>query len=385
MSMKRCAVARKRVVVGMVLLAAGLAPVGAQQAPRASYTVLVGAESADLIQRVRFAAGRAEVTATIPVGESAAELEGPHGLQVSPDGRVLHFSTGHGNPTGKYWRLHLGPDTLLARGVFLGSFPASLDVTPDGLYAFVANFNLHGRMVPSSMSVVYAPTSTEVARITTCTMPHGSRVTADGRWHYSACMMDDQLVEIDAARLVVSRRLSVAGDDARPLAADDLGHHAHAMPRGTMPAASCSPTWAQPSPDGTKVYVACNKADRILEVDRASWTVTRRFPTGRGPYNLAVSPDGQWLLATLKQGGAVQLFNLRDGSSVMQERTTTTVAHGVVFSPDSRYAFTSAEGVGAEPGRVDVWDIAARRKVASAAVGQQAGGIAFEGMRVDER
>ncbi len=123
MSMKRCAVARKRVVVGMVL-AAGLAPVGAQQVPRASYTVLVGAESADLIQRVRFAAGRADVTATIPVGESAAELEGPHGLQVSPDGRVLHFSTGHGNPTGKYWRLHLGPDTLLARGVFLGSFPA---------------------------------------------------------------------------------------------------------------------------------------------------------------------------------------------------------------------------------------------------------------------
>ncbi len=31
----------------------------------------------------------------------------------------------------------------------------------------------------------------------------------------------------------------------------------------------------EPSADGTHIYVACNKADEIVEVDHAGWTVTR--------------------------------------------------------------------------------------------------------------
>jgi DNA-binding beta-propeller fold protein YncE len=140
---------------------------------------------------------------------------------------------------------------------------------------------------------------------------------------------------------------------------------------------SSSPTRAQPSADGKKVYVACNKADEILEIDRERWTVTRRFPTGRGPYNLAVTPNGRLLIASLKQGGAVQVFDLAAGKSVMLEKSSTTVTHGVAISPDSKYAFVSNEAVGAQPGRVDVYDLTALTRVASVNVGQQAGGIAF--------
>jgi DNA-binding beta-propeller fold protein YncE len=61
----------------------------------------------------------------------------------------------------------------------------------------------------------------------------------------------------------------------------------------------------------------------------------------------------------------------------MQERTGTTVTHGVAVSPDSRYAFVSSEGVGAAPGTVDVFDLVARARVATVNVGQQASGIAF--------
>ncbi|MGH7717343.1 MAG: hypothetical protein ACREON_00670, partial [Gemmatimonadaceae bacterium] len=121
--------------------------------PTASYWVYVGAESADLIHRVKFGPDGATVEKTISVGESATEMEGPHGLQISRDGKYLHMTTGHGSPDGKYWRYELGPDTLVGPGVFLGFFPASIDVTPDGMYAFVVNFNLHGGMVPSSVSV----------------------------------------------------------------------------------------------------------------------------------------------------------------------------------------------------------------------------------------
>ena len=145
----------------------------------AKYWVYVGAESADAIYRIRFGPAGAVVEKTIAIGELAAEMEGPHGLAISRDGKFLHMTTGHGFPDGKYWKYVLGPDTLAGPGILLGNFPASLDVSPDGLYAIAANFNLHGDMVPSSQSVIYTPTATEVKRIITCTMPHGSRIDPD--------------------------------------------------------------------------------------------------------------------------------------------------------------------------------------------------------------
>lgn len=369
------------------LLALALAgPLAAQQAapkPKApapvtdTYWVYVGAESADIIQRIRFGPEGAVVEKTTTVGQSPVEMEGPHGLAISRDGKWLNMTTGHGSPDGKYWRYALGPDTLAGPGIFLGFFPATLDLTPDGNYAFVVNFNLYGKMEPSSISVVYTPTSTEVARVVTCTMPHGSRIDVTGTRQYSGCMMDDQLVEIDTRTFEVSRRFSVATGKEGPIPAAGAAEHDHAHGGQPMAPATCSPTWAQPSATGEKIYVACNKRDEILEVDRDAWKVTRRFPTGRGPYNLGVTPDGRLLVASLKQGGSVQVFDLASGTSVLQMKSSTTVTHGVAISPDSRYAFVSSEGVGAEPGKVDVYDLVALTRVGSVEVGQQAGGIAF--------
>ena len=354
--------------------AAAPAPNSANTAPAANYWVYVGAESADLIHRVRFGPEGAVVEKTFPVGESASELEGPHGLQISRDGKFLHLTTGHGSPDGKYWRYVAGPDTLAGPGIFLGFFPASIDLTPDGLYAFIVNFNLHGEMIPSSVSVVYTPTHTEVARTETCTMPHGSRVDPSGLHQYSTCMMDDQLVEVDTRTFAVARRFGLAKGKEGAISPEAVATHAG---HGAMTPPSCSPTWAQPSADGSKVYVACNKADQIVEIDVPKWEITRRLTTGRGPYNLAVTPDGRLLIATLKQGGGVQVFDLASGQSVLNTKSSTTVTHGIAVSPDSRYAFVSNEAVGAAPGKVDIYDLRALTRVADVPVGQQAGGIAF--------
>ena len=124
----------------------------------------------------------------------------------------------------------------------------------------------------------------------------------------------------------------------------------------------------------------------VLLVEIARGTLTRISPEGRtevvaevggGPNGAAVGPDGKLLVASLKQGGSVQIFDLATGQAVMTEKSSTTVTHGVVISPDSRYAFVSNEGVGAAPGKVDVYDLPAKTRVASVDVRQQAGGIAF--------
>ena len=377
------------------------APAVVPDKPTSTYWAYVGAESADLIHRLRFDSKGFVVEKTIPIGELPTEMEGPHGMAISHDGKFLFMTTGHGFPDGKYWKYALGPDTLVGQGLLLGNFPATIDVTPDGLYTFSANFNLHGDMVPSSVSVVYTPEGIEVGHIVTCTMPHGSRVSPDGLFQYSGCMMDDQLVEIDTRAMKVSRRFSVAKGKEGPLPPDggdmlamwidgarkiskgvtadpaQVGYNAMGGMRHATAPATCSPTWAQPSFDGRKIFVACNKANEILEVDRDSWSITRRLATGRGPYNLAVTPDGRLLLATLKPAASFEVFDLASGKSLGQFKNSTTLANGIAVAPDSRYAFVSSEGVGAAPGKVDVYDLRALAKVGTVDVGQQAGGIAF--------
>jgi len=361
-------------IVGLTLLAGCTGATSTPTPPTqvvadATYYVYVGAESADLIHRVKLDASGVSVDQTTPVGEMALENEGPHGLNVSPDGRYLYMTTAHGVPDGKIWKFEAGPDTLVAAPILLGYFPATLDLTPDGLYAFAVNFNLHGEMIPSSISVVFTPDMVEVTQITTCTMPHGARMEPSGVFLYTNCMMDDQLVEIDTRTFEVSRRFSVAQGSEGPIESGGM-----AMEQ----APTCSPTWAQPHPDGRRVFVACNKGDWILEIDLDEWRVLRTLTTSdRGPYNLGITPDGRTLVATLKPAGKVEFIDIESGTSRGVLTTSTTVPHGVAVSPDSRYAFISVEGVGAEPGKVDIYDLQSFTRVADIGVGQQAGGITF--------
>ncbi len=59
-------------------------------------------------------------------------------------------------------------------------FPATLVVSPSTGLLYVVNFNLHGDIEPSSISVVEAETMIEVAQIPTGIMPHGARLDAKG-------------------------------------------------------------------------------------------------------------------------------------------------------------------------------------------------------------
>lgn len=347
--------------------------------PEREYRVFVGSEATDRIFLIVFGPDGARVEREFEVGVLPTEADGPHGLAVSPDGHFLYVTTGHGRPWGNLWKIDPETGRSLSR-VELGSFPASLDVSPDGALAYVVNFNLHGDMVPSSVSVVATGPMAEVARIETCTMPHGSRLNGVGNRQYSTCMMDDLLVEVDAWGLSVSRHFGLApGAEHGMAGAPASGHGAYGGhgAHGGMAEPVCSPTWAQPTPDGTSVLVACNGTNEIVEVDVERWELLRRIPAGDGVYTLAVTQDGATIIATNKRGASVSLFDRASGEEVARIPTSRRIVHGIALSPDDRYAFVSVEGVGSEPGVVEIIDIGARAGVARVEVAQMAGGIAF--------
>jgi DNA-binding beta-propeller fold protein YncE len=378
------AIPRLRRFAAPLGMTAVLASAAFAQKPERDYTVLVASEAVDLITRITFGPNGAKVEGTTKVGINPMDPDGPHGVALAPDGKTYYVTTAHGVPYGYLWKLDAKTNDVLGN-VELGNFPATLQVTPDGGFAYVVNFNLHGEMVPSSVSVVSTDPFIEVARIETCTMPHGSRLNAAGTKHYSACMMDDMLVEIDTRELSVSRHFMLkkgsehgeAGAPhkhaaAMPGGADHGGHGMEAPKPGDV---SCSPTWAQPSADGKSVFVACNKANDIVEVDATSWTMKRRIPAGDGVYNLAVTRDGKLLVGTNKRGKSVSVIDIASGRELAKIPTQRRVVHGVAISSDDRYAFVSVEGVGSEPGTVEMIDLKAMQRVASADVGQMAGGI----------
>jgi DNA-binding beta-propeller fold protein YncE len=380
-------------IIALVFLNA--AAVIAQTSPDKDYLVYVVSESADKIALIRFGPKGARVDHDLQTGDMPVDIDGPHGIVVSPDRQFYYVSIAHGRPFGLIWKYSTKDDRVLGKTT-LGYFPATVDITPDGNFLFIVNFNLHGDMVPSSVSVVSTPTMTEVARIQTCTMPHGSRLNPQGTKQYSACMMDDMLVEIDTRTLKVARHFIVTrGKEIGVSGAPKIKNPdpMNSMPGMNMPGMkdsgghgmeppkpgdnSCSPTWAQPAADGSSIYVACNKSSEIVEVDANSWKLVRRIPARAGVYNLAITHDGTRLLATNKRDQSVSIFDLKSGKEIARLPTKRKVLHGVVVSPDDAYAFVTVEGVGSEPGTVEIIDLRALKTVASVDVGEEAAGVDF--------
>ena len=365
----------------------------AQSQPDQDYLVYVLSEAADKISLVRFGRNGAQLDHEIVTGDMPVDIDGPHGIAVSPDKKFYYVSLAHGRPYGSVWKYSVDSDRVLGQ-ISLGLFPATMDISRDGSVLFVVNFNLHGDMVPSSVSVVATEPMIEMARIPTCAMPHGSRLNPQGTKHYSACMMDDMLVEIDTRTLKVARHFVLTkgrerGLTGAPTAADTpsmasnrmkhMDMSGHGMEAPKIGNVSCAPTWAQPSADGSSIFVACNQSSEIVEVDAGSWKVARRIPARQGVYNLAITKDGARLVATNKRDQSVSVIDVKTGHELARIATRRKVLHGVVVSPDDNYAFVSVEGVGAEPGTVEVIDLKSLKTVATVDVAEQAAGIDFLG------
>lgn len=364
-------------------LAAALAcaaPLAAQE-PRstAPFTLYVSSEAGDLVTRIAVDSVGWRTAKQIPVGQLATDRDGPHHVAVAPDGRHWYVSLAHGAPFGAVWKYAAGSDSLVGR-VRVGMFPTTIGISPDGAWAYVPNSDFHGdRGHANDVSVLYLPDMRTVVEIPTCDMPHGSRFNHAGTAVYIACMMSDELVEIDPSRLAIARRVPLGAGGA-------TSHAAHDAPTRPSPGAAsstlpgqnpdCLTTFVSVSPDDRLIYLACSKSHEVQVRDARTLELVRRLPAGDGTYNVEPSPDGRWVLATNKKAQSVSVFDTGTWREVARVPTSKRIPHGIAFSPDGRYAFVSVESVGSDPGAVDAIDLRTRRRVASLEIPYQPTGIA---------
>lgn len=351
-----------RLLLPLLVLAAPLA------AQDPGYRVGVVSESGDIVTWARVADGRLVQDRVVPVGLMPADVDGPHNVAAAPDGRSYYVTIAHGAPYGSLWRLDARTDTLIGRAD-LEFFPTTIALTPDGDFAFVANSDFHGdRPRVNPVTVVYTPTMLKVADVPACDMPHGVRVNHAGTRVYVTCMMSDEILELDTGTFEILRRAKSGTGGA---------HAAHAGHGDAADEGECSPTFVAVAPDDARFYVACNKGNTVQVWDAARMERLRDVPVGAGTYNLEVSPDGGLVIATNKKAQSVSLVDTRTLAEVARIPTTKKIVHGVAYSPDGRYAFVTAESIGADPGSLDLLDLATRRIVSTLAIPAQPTGVAI--------
>ncbi|MAD59733.1 MAG: hypothetical protein CMB81_05330 [Flammeovirgaceae bacterium] len=334
------------------------------------YYVYVAAESDDMVSLLKFDGKDLIEVERFEVGVMPTEIEGPHGITVDPNGKYWYLSLAHGSPYGTLTKYSTETNKPIS-STKLGLFPASMQISEATGLLYCVNFNLHGDMVPSTVSVVDPEIMVEIKQIETGAMPHGSRISPDGLFQYSVAMMSGELFEVDAISLKVNRKLSLEKEMSHS------HHHMHHDNDMKMVHSKVKPTWVIPHPSKKSVFVAGNGSDEIIEVDLDNWEVINRINVGKGPYNIEISPDGKYLVSTLKGEGSTGVWSLEDISVNRIIKNTTMVSHGIAISPDSKYAFVSVEGIGGEPGKVDVINLENMSLLSSVNVGKQAGGIAF--------
>ena len=293
------------------------------------YRLYVVSESGDIVTQLGWDGSTLTTLKTVPVGIMPSDIDGPHNVTVSPDGRYYYVSIAHGQPYGSLWKMAVDGDTLIARAP-VELFPTTISVTPDGDLAFVANSDFHGDHPRSNVvSVVFTPRMAPLVSIAACDMPHGVKVNHAGTFVYVTCMNSDEVLEIDRRSLAITRRHKTG---------EGMGHAGMtgAPAAAAGPAHDCSPTFVSLSADDRRLYVACNHGNSLQVLDAATFDLIKEIPTGTGAYNVEPSPDGHWVIVTNKKAQSVSLIAADSLVEIARIPTTKKLTHGVAYSPDGR-------------------------------------------------
>jgi YVTN family beta-propeller protein len=345
---------------------------GAAAAGAPGYRILVSSESGDIVTQLAWDGIALKTVKVVPVGVKPADIDGPHHVAVSPDGKFWYVTIAHGTPYGTLWKIAAGADTVVGKAR-VEMFPTTISLTPDGELAFVANSDFHGDHPRTNVvSIVYTPQMLTLTNLPACDMPHGVRANHAGTKVYVSCMNSDELLEIDRASLSITRRHKTGAGTTHT-----TGPSTGGAGGGGGAGHDCSPTFVSVSPDDKRLYVACNHGNSLQVLDAATLDLVKEIPTaaGGGAYNTEASPDGRWVIVTNKKAQSISLIDAATLTEVARIPTTKPLPHGIAYSPDGRYAFVSQESKGVDPGAVSVIDLGTRTLVASAPVPLQPTGI----------
>ena len=320
------------------------------------YVADEGANTVSVIDSASF-----KKLASVPVGQ------GPHNVQVSPDGKWV-WVTNNGEPgkaaekmpaeqmsksehgamagagakVGAVWVIDTATDAVVAK-VPVGRHPAHVVVASDGRTAYITNGG------NNTVSVVDTAAQRVVEVVAVGASPHGLRISPDGKQVWVANLKGGTVSVIDTESRKQTTQIAVGKGPAQ------VGF----------------------TPDGRLGFVSLSQENRVAVIDPASRKVIRKVSVGTVPIQIHATPDSRLLLVAnqgtkKKPGKTVSFIDLRN-FKVVATIETGLGAHGVVVDRAGRNAFVTNTAANT----VSVIDIAERKVVATVPVGKGPNGISM--------
>lgn len=328
--------ARGRVAALVALLVGGLTGCTSDEGPR----LVVASGFTDEILLLDPADGR--ITRRIAVDPRPGERDEPHGVTVSADGRLWLATAAHGDPSLSMYESE--GDRLVGR-VSLGLPGAGrAGIHPDGGVAVVPDYWLGGTGEISGAAVVRLDDLAVTERLTLCPAPHQAEYSPDGRWIAVPCPLSDEVLLLDGDDYSVRHRVAIG----------ELPGEPRPVEAGNPLVRPMNVAWA---PTADRLWVTLMRQGAVAAIDTAGRELGRGA-TPRGPAQIAVTPDGRFLVIPARGDFVVEIL---DASTLESVRSLVLAdgphPHGVVLSPDGSTAYVTNEGTTRSVGGVTAFRI----------------------------
>lgn len=111
------------------------------------------------------------------------------------------------------------------------------------------------------------------------------------------------------------------------------------------------------SPDGSRLFATLMGAGAVAVIDPVTAQVVTRIPTGGSPAQIAAQPEGSLLAVANRTGGSFSLIDAGALTELGRFPVSGPHPHGVAWHPDGRSVFVTYEGDTDEPGGVVAFDL----------------------------
>ncbi len=278
----------------------------------------------------------------------------PHNVQVSPDGKMVAYTSvvmdkkGMSMPQGGamgtngsafFYNIDTGK---LIKKVEVGKHPAHIVFTQDSKYVLVTNNE------DNNVSVIDAKTYKLVNNISVGKGPHGFRISKDSKFAYVANMGEDTVSVVDIKNNRELRKIKVGK----------------------------TPVTTAVTSDG-KTLIATINAENSLAIVDLSTDKVDKIAIGVGPAQTYIESDDKYAFVA-NQGTEKSPSNTVSKIDLATRKVVATIktgkgSHGVVTSPDNKLVYVT----NMYDNTVSVIDNTTNKVIATVKVGKTPNGISY--------
>jgi YVTN family beta-propeller protein len=280
----------------------------------------------------------------------------------------------------------------VAATVQVGIGSQGVAITPNGAFAYVANFD------SNNVSVIDTATNTVVATVPVGIGPLGVAVAPSGAFAYvtafDSCLGSVSVIDTTANSPTVNTvvatvsplggcptGVAIAPSGAFAYVANFTANNVAVINTATNTVLTTVPVGSGPrgvaiTPNGAFAYVANSISNDMSVIDTATNTVIATIASGAiagGPFGVAITPNGAFayvsVFDTLSCTGGVWVIDTATNIVAATVSPLESCPAGVATTPNGAFVYVTHSGFGPSANSVSVIDTASNSVVAAVTVG----------------